>query len=209
MNNQRQTNLSKRPNNGLLVVLSSPSGGGKTTVIKQITAENPAEFVYSVSMTTRPKRAGEVEGRDYLFVTPAEFHRLIDADELIEYERVHDWYYGTPKSALEAPLRDGKTILMDLDVFGAVELKRIFGNRALLIFLKPPDEKLLLERLKARSTESAEQIERRLQRLPKEMAMASQFDAVVVNDKLADTTKRVIELIQEKRMTLHKMEVNP
>lgn len=209
MNNERQTHRSERLDDGLLVVLSSPSGGGKTTVIKRIIAENPEQFVYSVSMTTRTKRTGEVEGKDYLFVTPAEFQRHIDAGDLIEYERVHDWYYGTPKSALEAQLKDGKNILLDLDVFGAVELKRLFGNRALLIFLEPPDEKLLLERLKSRSTESAEQIERRLQRLPKEMAMASQFDAVIVNDKLEDTIKRVVELIHEKRMTLHKMEVNP
>ena len=124
--------------NGLLVVLSSPSGGGKTTVIKKILQDNHPDYCYSISMTTRPKRAGEEDGRDYWFVSPDEFQQKIKDDEFIEYEQVHDWYYGTPKSSITAWVNAGRIVLLDVDVFGALRLKKYFSEKALLIFLKPP-----------------------------------------------------------------------
>lgn len=186
--------------NGLLVVLSSPSGGGKTTVIKYITHEN-SDYIYSVSMTTRPPRDGEVNGRDYWFVSHDEFQRKIKNDELIEYEQVHDWFYGTPKAPIQEWLANGKTVLLDLDVLGALCLKKQLGDEVLLIFLRPPREEVLIERLKNRSTESIEQINRRLERVHLEMSKANEFDIVIVNDDLQDTIKNVKKIIHENRNT--------
>ncbi len=194
---------------GLLVVLSSPSGGGKTTVIKRLLAEAPEKFSYSVSMTTRPQRNGEVNGRDYWFVSEEEFQRRISEGDLIEYQKVHDWYYGTPKSEIERFLLDGKVVLFDLDVYGALRLKELFRDRALLIFLQPPNVEALITRLKERSTESEAQIVRRLQRLPEELAMAPKFDAVVVNDRFENTVEKVKELIESKLKSHHPMEDHP
>jgi len=186
---------------GLLVVLSSPSGGGKTTVIKKIKSENCSDYIYSVSMTTRRPRNGEVNGKDYWFVTPEEFDEKIKCGELIEYEQVHDWYYGTPKAPIRGWLKEGKVVLLDLDVFGALHLKEQLDQNVLLIFLSPPNQEALLERLKNRSTESKAQIDKRLQRVPVEMSKADQFDAIVVNDDLDQTVGKVIEIINNKRNT--------
>lgn len=187
--------------NGLLVVLSSPSGGGKTTVIKAIKEEKDNNYIYSVSMTTRPPRQGEVHGRDYWFVSHDEFQNKIKNDELIEYEQVHDWFYGTPKEPVQEWLSHNKTVLLDLDVLGALRLKEQLGDEVLLIFLSPPHESVLIERLKNRSTESDDQINRRLERVHLEMGKADEFDVVIVNDDLQETIKNVKKIINEYRNT--------
>jgi guanylate kinase len=184
---------------GLLVVVSSPSGGGKTTVIKKVLKTDPENFIYSVSMTTRPRRAGETEGKDYFFVSLTTFRQHIRTNSLIEYEKVHDWYYGTPKNALSAWLEQGKIVLLDLDVYGALHLKQEFGDRSLLIFLEPPSLEELISRLRLRSTENEAQIKRRLERLPQEMALAEKFDAIILNENLQQTIAQVSDLIAEKR----------
>ena len=109
---------------GLLVVLSSPSGGGKTTVIKKIFEEKNPDYVYSISMTTRPIRKGEANGRDYWFVSFQEFEEILENDGFIEHEQVHDWHYGTPGKPILEWLQHGKTVLFDLDVFGALNIKK-------------------------------------------------------------------------------------
>ena len=185
--------------NGLLVVLSSPSGGGKTTVIHKIIERSNGEYFYSISMTTRPKREGEVNGKDYWFVSEDEFLELIARDGFIEYESVHDWYYGTPKGAIENWLCQGKIVFLDLDVIGALNLKKQYSGKTLLIFLKPPSEKVLLDRLKKRSTETSQQIAKRLERVTEEMNRAPEFDVVLVNENLEKTIQSVIEIIKEKR----------
>jgi guanylate kinase len=188
--------------NGLLVVLSSPSGGGKTTVIRQIIANGPADYLYSISMTTRPKRTGEIDGKDYWFVTPEEFEKYIKRGELIEYEQVHDWFYGSPKAPIENWIRQGKVVLLDLDVYGALDLKQQFGNKALLIFLAPPSENELYERLVHRSTETKQQINRRLERLPEEMEKAQEFDFVLINEHLDETVDTIQKIIENKKSSL-------
>lgn len=186
--------------------MSSPSGGGKTTVIKKMVEEKNNDYAYSISMTTRPIREGEIDGRDYLFVGHAEFEDMIEAGRFIEYERVHDWYYGTPKASILQWLGQGKTVLLDLDVMGALRLKKKFGKKALLIFLKPPSEEILRRRLEERSTETPRQIARRLERVAAEMAKADEFDVIIVNEDLEKTIRQVKKEIQQKRMFSH-MEV--
>ena len=186
---------------GLLVVLSSPSGGGKTTVIKRVIDSHP-DYNYSISMTTRSKRKGEVNGRDYWFVSEDEFNRAVSAGDLVEYENVHGRYYGTPLSKINEWLNQKKIVLLDLDVYGALRVKQKFNNKALLIFLKPPDEQSLVERLLNRSTETQQQIEKRLDRMPEEMKMAEKFDAIVINDNLDETVKQVKMLVEQKRSKL-------
>jgi len=182
-----------------LVVLSSPSGGGKTTVIKKI-VENSADYIYSISMTTRKMRSGESDGRDYWFVSEKEFFKHVETGDLVEYENVHGCYYGTPKTKLNEWLEQNKVVFLDIDVYGALQLKKQFGDNAFLIFLAPPDEQALIDRLVSRSTETRQQIEKRLSRMPEEMKMADQFDALVINDKLDDTVRQVTNLVKKKRL---------
>ena len=180
------------------MVLSSPSGGGKTTVIKRILDMRPDDYVYSISMTTRPKRSNETDGVDYFFVFRDEFERQIQNGGLLEYENVHGYYYGTPRAPLNSWIETGHVVLLDIDVYGAKRVKAKFQN-SLLIFIKPPDEGVLVERLKNRSTESKQQIQKRLERLPEEMQQAEHFDHVIMNDDLSKTIDNVLNIIESQR----------
>ena len=182
---------------GLLVVLSSPSGGGKTTVIKRLLAEE-SDYIYSVSMTTRPPREDETDGRDYFFIDKNTFANKIERNELIEYEQVHGYLYGTPKAPLERAIADGRVVLLDMDVHGALTLRKYYPDNSLLIFLEPPDMNRLIERLKGRGSEGSEQIARRLQRVPDEMVLAEKFDCMIVNEDLAATLRRVRSIIKDR-----------
>jgi guanylate kinase len=183
---------------GLLVVVSSPSGGGKTTVIHRLLAKDRSRFTRSVSMTTRPKRPGEKEGRDYYFVENTVFADKIKQGELIEYERIHGYDYGTPKQALQAKLEQGPIILMAIDVKGALSIRKIFPDNSLLIFLQPPNLKVLRDRLIKRGTETIEEIDKRMARVAQEIRLGAQFDSVIVNHRLADTVNSVRKKIFEK-----------
>lgn len=184
---------------GLLVVISSPSGGGKSTVIKRILAENQEKpYVYSISMTTRPKRKGEVDGRDYIFVDESAFKEKISSGELVEYENVHGYLYGTPKTPIQNWINQGKIVFLDIDVFGALSLRNSFPEHSLLIFLKPPDLAVLRKRLLGRATEDQSEIQKRLQRVPVEMSEMNKFDAIVVNDNLDVTVRKIEEIINKK-----------
>ena len=185
---------------GLLVVISSPSGGGKTTIIKELLKDKEYNFVYSVSMTTRQMRKGEINGKDYWFVSNNDFQEKISNNELLEYEQIHghDYYYGTPKKPLQDCLNNANIVLLDLDVHGAFSVKKIFPDSSLLIFLKPPDLKILEDRLKSRSTETEDQIQLRLLRVPEEMRMGEKFDKIVINKNIRDTINKTKQIIIEK-----------
>jgi guanylate kinase len=177
------------------IVFSAPSGGGKTTIVKMLHKKYP-QTVISVSATTRPKRPGERDGVDYYFLTREEFERKIKEGKFLEYEEVHGNYYGTLKEVVDNHVRDDRVVLFDIDVNGALSIKKHYPN-AILIFIKPPSEEVLVERLKKRHTETEESIRRRLQRLPYEYEQAKKFDYVVVNDDLEQTLKQVEEIILE------------
>lgn len=188
----------KRPSvdtRGLLVVISSPSGGGKTAVVQGLLQRDPERFVYAVTATTRPPRPGEQHGVHYYFVSPAEFAQMRDGGELVEWAEVHGFLYGTPRRSIEEPLRQGKAVLMAIDVKGGQAVRHLFPDRSLLIFIKPPSMRVLRERLMKRSTEGAAEIAKRLERVAMEMAASRNYDYVVVNRDLERTVARVAKLV--------------
>ncbi len=180
---------------GALFVLSSPSGGGKTTVTKQV-LRKVRGLSRSVSVTTRKPRSGERKGRDYRFVTEEEFHRLQKEGAFVESANVHGSWYGTPRAALEARLEKGRSVLLCIDVQGARKIRRVFGRKAVLIFLVPPSVTDLRKRLKQRSTESPAAIRARLAAAKKELACASWYDYRVPNARVEDAVAQLRTIIR-------------
>ena len=167
-----------------LIVVSAPSGAGKTTITKRILEAHPKELMFSISATTRAMRPGEHDGVDYYFLTKEKFEELLRNDGLIEHEEIFGNFYGTPIDEITRAKHMGKRLLFDIDVKGGLSIRRKFPNESLLLFIAPPSLTILESRLVARSTESPEVIQRRLARAEMEMEMASQYDHIVVNDDL-------------------------
>lgn len=176
-------------------VISSPSGGGKTTVVTRLLRAMP-RLVRSISVTTRPRRAGERQGRDYHFVSPAAFQRLRRSRQLLEWAKVHGAYYGTPKGATLQALARGRSVILSIDVQGARQVRRALGRRATLIFLLPPSRDHLRRRLIKRRTETPASIRRRLAAATRELACATWYDYTVVNDRLERAVAQVTELVR-------------
>lgn len=175
------------------IILSSPSGGGKTTIAREL-LQKRTDLGYSVSCTTRAPRVGEIEGRDYYFLSGPEFERRRERGEFAESARVHDNMYGTMRSEIEGVLRAGKHVVMDIDVQGAQQFVRAFPQ-SVTIFVLPPSAEILLERLRQRQTESREQLARRLQSALQELQAVDLYQYVVVNDDLPKAVARVSSII--------------
>lgn len=175
---------------GKLIVFSAPSGTGKSTVARLV-MERLGCLSFSVSATTRPMRAGEQDGVDYHFLSRESFEKKISENGFIEHEFFFGNFYGTLLDKTIEAVDAGRHLLFDLDVKGALNLKKIFGDRALLVFLKPPGMDVLAQRLKSRDSEGPEALKMRLERAEMEMSYADQFDFVVVNDDLAQTVDAV------------------
>nr|BCW99973.1 MAG: guanylate kinase [Bacteroidota bacterium] len=186
---------------GRLIILTAPSGAGKSTIARALRERFP-ELVFSVSATTRPPRPGEQNGRDYVFLSEEEFRRWIEEGKLIEYEEVYPGrFYGTPREPLERALQAGQTVLLDVDVQGARHLKSLYGDRALAIFIAPPDLQELARRLRARGTETEESLRTRLERARMEMAASGAFDLTIVNADLCqaiEETARAVAAFMQK-----------
>jgi len=167
-----------------MIIITAPSGAGKTTIVRHLLSA--FDFLgFSVSVTTREKREHEEEGRDYYFVTADRFKELIAAGELAEYEEVYEnQFYGTLTSEISRVCQHDKKIIFDIDVKGATNLKKQYGDQALAIFISPPSLEVLEERLKNRDTESEASLKKRLARVREEMKFIDTFDTVLVNDKL-------------------------
>ena len=178
---------------GHLFVFSGPSGTGKGTVLAELLSRDPALW-FSVSVTTRPARAGEVEGRDYHFVSQDEYDRLAGNDGLLEGARVFGCSYGTPRAPIDAHVSDGVDCILDIDVQGALQVKGRMPE-AVLIFLEPPSIEELRRRLQERGTESAEEIERRLAGAADEMSHASVYNHILVNVQIDETVAAIQEII--------------
>ena len=178
-----------------LIVLSAPSGAGKTTITKRILERHPAEIVFSISATTRSMRPGERDGIDYYFLSREKFEELIAKGGLIEHEEIFGNYYGTPVKEIERAEQMGKRLIFDIDVKGGISIRKRFPNESMLIFIAPPTLDVLRERLTSRHTETPEVIARRLERATMEMAMAKEYDHIVINDDLDRAVAEVENLI--------------
>lgn len=182
---------------GKLVILSAPSGSGKTTIMKQVVGTFP-QLEFSISATSRAPRGQERDGVDYYFVTAEQFHANIEADAFVEWEEVYGGtMYGTLRAEVERIWDNGHTIIFDVDVKGGVNLKSIFGDRALSIFIMPPSVCELRKRLTLRGTDSPEAIEKRVAKAEEEMMYAPQFDLIVVNDVLDTAVAEVEQAIRK------------
>ena len=181
---------------GLLVVISAPSGGGKTTVIRRVLASGNGNFKYSISATTRRIRAGEVDGQDYHFLSLEGFKDKKEQGGFVEWAEVHGNYYATPRKPIEKWLNEGKTVFLDLDVNGGLEVKKDFNDSALLIFIKPPSVESLVQRLRGRKTETQHEIDKRLKRVPEEMHKSQRYDYQILNEDLDNTKTEILEIIR-------------
>ncbi len=182
-------------NNKQLIAISSPSGGGKTTIVKEILRRHPL-LKFSISATTRKKRNGELDGKDYFFKTEEEFQELISNNKLVEYEELFGNYYGTLKSEIDNSIRDNETMIFDVDVNGALNIKKIYPNNSKLIFIQPPNIATLQQRLRERNTESEGGLEKRFQRISLELEAGKIFDKIIINNKLEEAIKEVEKEIE-------------
>lgn len=182
---------------GKLVIFSAPSGAGKTTIVRNVLREKfPLEF--SVSATSRKKRNNETDGKDYHFISPDAFRSGVLNGEFIEWEEVYpDHLYGTLRREMERIWESGKSVVFDVDVAGGLNLKKMFGNRALAIFVMPPSAGELERRLKARGTESEEKIVLRMAKAETEISRAGEFDYVIVNEDIEKATSEAVSLVNK------------
>lgn len=179
---------------GILIVLSGPSGAGKGTICSALRKEMP-NLVYSVSMTTRAPRVGEEEGVSYFFRDKEEFQRLIEEDAFLEYAKVYDNYYGTPKQHVMNLLSEGKSVILEIDIQGAMQVKERFSE-AVFIYIVPPSLDILSTRLRDRGTDATDVINKRLSKASSELALAHRYDYIVVNDVLPDAVKKVASILR-------------
>ncbi len=180
---------------GKLIVISAPSGSGKTTIAREVMKMNPS-LRFSVSATTRQKRDGEIDGKDYFFLTHEDFRRRVGQDEFIEWEELYGNLYGTLKTEVDRILKSGGHLLFDVDVKGALSIKHLYPE-AVLIFIKPPNLEVLKHRLLGRRTEDEATLQRRLDRVPMELEMGNNFDFQIVNDDLNASVAAVQKIVQQ------------
>ncbi|EFX83894.1 hypothetical protein DAPPUDRAFT_47611 [Daphnia pulex] len=185
--------------NGLLIILSSPSGAGKTTVCRRLLAEDE-RLMLSISATTGPPRAAEKEGMDYFFLSPEAFHAWILEGAFLEYAPVLDNWYGTPREAVQARFAEGKDILFDVDWQGGRAISQKIPERTVRIFILPPSLKELERRLKGRNQDPEEIIQRRMAQAQQEISHWAEYDYVLVNEDLDETVHNVKSIIQAERL---------
>jgi guanylate kinase len=182
---------------GKLIVFSAPSGSGKTTIVKELLAQNP-NLGFSISACTRDKRGrSEQNGQDYYFMTPDEFRQKIDEEAFVEWEEVYPGaYYGTLKSEIERIWASGKHVIFDVDVRGGLALKNYYKERALAIFVKVPSLERLEDRLRSRGTETEESLSKRIFKMKFEWSFQDKFDVVLVNDQLEIAVEEAQQLFK-------------
>ncbi len=186
---------------GKVFVITGPSGVGKGTLIEQLLARVP-ELELSISATTREPRPGETNGRDYFFLTPEEFRRRLEAGDFLEHASYSGNYYGTLRQEVQERLAQGHSVVLEIEVQGARQVRDSLGDDAVLIFIAPPDEEVLRERLEGRGTDTPEAIEQRLRTAEVELAARSEFPLEVVNDEVQKAASRLEKLVRG-QLSLH------
>lgn len=189
---------------GILLVVSGPSGAGKGTICSAVREKYP-DLEYSISMTTRAPRNGEMEGVSYFFRTDEQFKRLVEEDAFLEYARVYDHYYGTPKKYVLDKIRAGRSVLLEIDIQGAMQVKKRYP-KGVFVYIVPPSLEILSQRIHARGTDSEEVIQNRLAQITNELSMMHQYDYVVVNDVLEDAVHKTCAIIEAEKCKLSRNE---
>ena len=184
---------------GKLIIFAAPSGSGKSTIINWLMKEHAElNMHFSISCTSRAPRGTEKNGVEYFFLSPEDFRHKISNDEFVEYEEVYkDRFYGTLKSQVDKQLEAGENVVFDVDVHGAMNIKKAYGTQAISIFIQPPSVEELRRRLEGRGTDAPEVIEQRIARAEYELSYAPKFDTVVVNDDLEEAKKATLEKIKK------------
>ena len=180
---------------GRIIAISAPSGSGKTTIVRRVLKDIP-ELIFSVSATTRKRRKDEKEGADYYFITENEFKKKIDNNEFIEWEKFYDYYYGTYKKVVDIAVNDGKTVILEVDVKGALSLKKIYPD-AVLIYIVPPSFDEIVNRLVKRKTEDCADLQKRIDRAKMELELKDKFDYFVDNTELEKAVEETESLIRK------------
>lgn len=182
---------------GKLIIFSAPSGAGKTTIVHHLLSKKFG-LEFSVSATTREKRPGEIDGKDYYFLSVEDFKNKIQNKEFVEWEEVYtDNFYGTLRSEVERIWEKGNHVIFDVDVDGGLNLKHAFNEKALAIFVMPPSLDRLRERLESRDTETTESVNRRMKKAPKEIEKCVDFDKIILNDNLSEAFKKAENMVRE------------
>ena len=184
---------------GLMLVLSSPSGAGKTTISRML-LDNDDNITLSVSVTTRPMRPGEVDGVDYHFIDPDEFGLMLNRQELLEHAKVFDHYYGTPRRAVEEALSAGQDILVDIDWQGEQQLKQAALTDLASVFILPPSTEELARRLQSRASDPPDVVSARMAKAPDEISHWPEYDYIIVNYDIDDSVERVRAILSAERM---------
>lgn len=195
----RPTDPHTRPRRGLLIVLSSPSGAGKSTISRMLLDADP-HVSMSISATTRPMRPGEVDGRDYFFVDDAEFDRMVDGGEFAEWAPVFDHRYGSPQGPIKAALKAGRDVLFDIDWQGTQQLHAAMGEDLVRVFILPPSMAELERRLHGRGTDSDEVISGRMRRAAAEISHWAEYDYVLINEETGDCLAQVQAILAAERL---------
>lgn len=183
---------------GKLIIISAPSGSGKSTIIGRIINDPDLKLKFSISATTRAPREGEIDGVHYHFITVEQFKEAIKNDALVEYEEVYPGrFYGTLKSEIERIQNNGKNVILDIDVKGGINVKRLYGDNALSVFIQPPSIEALRQRLISRATDPIEAINQRVGKAEYELSFKDQFDTVVVNDNLDKAVEQTRQLLYD------------
>ena len=168
-----------------ILIFSAPSGSGKTTIVNRLLSEGILDAEFSVSATSRAPRKGETHGQEYYFLSPEEFRRRIETEEFLEWEQVYaDTYYGTPRSELARIWENGRVVVLDVDVVGGLNIKRMYPEESLAIFIMPPSIEELRVRLEGRGTETPDKVDMRIAKAEREISFSKDFDVIIVNDDL-------------------------
>lgn len=182
---------------GKLIIFSAPSGSGKTTLVRHLLKQEALGLAFSISATSRAPRGKEKDGKDYYFLSEEDFKQRVFHGDFLEWEEVYSGtLYGTLRNEVERIWKEGKTVIFDMDVVGGLNLKSLYGDKALSVFVKPPSMEILEERLRGRATDSDDKIRQRLAKARKELGRADRFDHILLNNDLETAKKEAFNLIK-------------